>query len=77
MHYNGMVSSTIHQCFKYYKNDQVKNIFVDAKSFTMAEAHYTDTKFYLKDAPIEDAQFAPDTQQQSKQKREKIASGEE
>ena len=55
----------------------MKTIVVDAKPFTMAEAYYTDAKFYLKDAPVEDAQFALDTKQQSKQKGKNVAVEEE
>ena len=43
----------------------------------MAEAHYADAKFYLKDAPVEDAQSALDTKQQSKQKGKNVAVEEE
>ena len=68
IHQNGVVSSTLHQCFKYCKNGEVKTVVVNAKPFTMTEAHYTDAKFYLKDAPVEDARSAPDTTQQSKKK---------
>ena len=74
MHQNGVVSSTLHQCFKYCKNGEVKTVVADAKPFTMAEAHYADAKFYLKDAPVEDAQPAPNTAQQSKRKGKKLLS---
>ncbi|XWS12682.1 hypothetical protein CRYUN_Cryun37aG0111200 [Craigia yunnanensis] len=43
----------------------------------MAEAHYADAKFYLKNAPVEYAQSALNTQQQSKQKEKKVAFEEE
>ena len=43
----------------------------------MVEAHYADAKFYLKDAPLEYAQHALDTKQQSKQKEKKVALEEE
>ena len=59
IHQNGVVSSTLHQCFKYCKNGEVKTVVADAKPFTVAEAHYADAKFYLKDASVEDAQPAP------------------
>ena len=49
------------QHFKYCRNGEVKTVVIDAKPFTMAEAHYADAKFYLKDAPMEDAQPASDT----------------
>ena len=69
IHQNGVVSSTLHQCFKYYRNGEVKTVVADAKPFTMAEAHYANAKFYLKDAPLKNAQSAFDTKQQSKQKK--------
>ena len=43
----------------------------------MVETYYADAKFYLKDAPVEDAQPALDTKQQSKQKENKVAFEEE
>ena len=73
IHQNGVVSSTLHQCFKYCRNGEVKTVVADAKPFTMAEAHYADAKFYLKDALVEDAQSALETKQQSKQKEKKVA----
>ena len=42
IHQNGVVSSTLHQCFKYCRNGKVKTVVADAKPFTMAEAHYAD-----------------------------------
>ena len=66
IHQNGIVSSTLHQCFKYCRNGEVKTVMAEAKPFTVAEAHYADAKFYLKNASVEDAQLAPDTTQQSK-----------
>ena len=62
---------------KYCRNGEVKTIVADAKPFTMAEAHYADAKFYLKDALVENAQSTPDTKQQSKQKEKKVAFEEE
>ena len=55
----------------------MKTVVADAKPFTMAEAHYANAKFYLKDAPLEDAQSALDTKQQSKQKGKNVAFEEE
>ena len=37
----------------------MKTVVADAKPFTVAKAHYVDVKFYLKDAPVEDAKPAP------------------
>ena len=47
IHQNGMVSSTLHQCFKYCRNGQVKTIVADAKPFTSTEAHFANAKFYV------------------------------
>ena len=63
IHQNGAVSSTLYQCFKYYRNGEVETVVADAKPFTMAKAYYADAKFYLKDALVEDAHLAPDTKQ--------------
>ena len=46
MYQNSVVSSILHQCFKYGKNGQV--------------AHFANAKFYLKDVPIEDVQSSLD-----------------
>ena len=73
IHQNGVVSSTLHQCFKYCRDSEVKIVVADAKPFTMAEAHYVDAKLYLKDVLVEDAQPTYDTTQQSKQKGKKVA----
>ena len=53
IHQNGVVSSTFHQCFKYYRNGQVKMIVVDAKPFTSTEAYFTDAKFYVEGTFVE------------------------
>ena len=63
MHQNGMVSSTLYQYFKYYRTGEVKIVVANAKPFTMAEAHYIDAKFYLKDALVENAQPILNSQQ--------------
>ena len=46
IHENGVVSSTLHQCFKYCQNGQVKRVDADSKPFTMAESYFADAKFY-------------------------------
>ena len=60
IHQNGVVSSTLHQCFKYCKNDQVKMVVADSKPFSTTEAHFADAKFYLESAFVEDVQFVLD-----------------
>ncbi|KAL0401717.1 UNVERIFIED_CONTAM: hypothetical protein Slati_4201600 [Sesamum latifolium] len=47
---NFVVPSTWHQCFKYYRNSTVRKVLGDSKSFTEAESHYVDAKYYIKDA---------------------------
>ncbi|KAM2028575.1 hypothetical protein ACFX16_040184 [Malus domestica] len=46
IHENGMVSSTLYQCLKFYR-EGVKVIQGDTKPFTEAELHFTDVKFYM------------------------------
>ncbi|KAA0033245.1 uncharacterized protein E5676_scaffold9G00020 [Cucumis melo var. makuwa] len=47
IHGNGVVTSTLHQCFKFYQ-DGVKKVEADSNPFSEAESHFTDAKFYLK-----------------------------
>ncbi|KAH0650708.1 hypothetical protein KY284_030620 [Solanum tuberosum] len=48
VHENKVIPSTYHQCLKYYENGVAKRIFADDNPFTEVEAHFADTKFYLK-----------------------------
>ena len=47
IHGNGVVSSTLHQCFKYCDGKQVKVVTADLQPFTAAESYFADAKFYL------------------------------
>ncbi|KAA0046770.1 ty3-gypsy retrotransposon protein [Cucumis melo var. makuwa] len=47
IHGNGVVTSILHQCFKFYQ-DGVKKVEVDSNPFLEAESHFVDAKFYLK-----------------------------
>uniref|UniRef100_A0A2N9E6Y6 Uncharacterized protein n=1 Tax=Fagus sylvatica TaxID=28930 RepID=A0A2N9E6Y6_FAGSY len=47
LHENGIVPSTLHQCFKYSDGKQVKKVMADLQPFTEAESHFADAKFYL------------------------------
>ncbi|XP_057775222.1 uncharacterized protein LOC130994205 [Salvia miltiorrhiza] len=47
LHENGVIPSTLHQCFKYYQNGVVRKVVGDHKPFTEAESHFADAKFYL------------------------------
>ncbi|KAI5349399.1 hypothetical protein L3X38_002286 [Prunus dulcis] len=46
VHENGIVPSTLHQCFKFYRGG-VKKILGDVKPFTEAESYFADAKFYI------------------------------
>ncbi|KAG9444838.1 hypothetical protein H6P81_016178 [Aristolochia fimbriata] len=47
LHANGVVPSTLHQCFKYWENGEQKTMYADESLFTEAEASFADAKFYL------------------------------
>ncbi|KAA0051955.1 uncharacterized protein E5676_scaffold409G002330 [Cucumis melo var. makuwa] len=47
IHGNGVVTSTLHQCFKFYQDD-VKKVEADSNSFSEAESQFADANFYLK-----------------------------
>ncbi|XP_071923150.1 uncharacterized protein [Coffea arabica] len=48
IHENEIISSTLHQCFKYCRDGIVKKVAANDKPFTEIETHFTDVKFYLK-----------------------------
>ncbi|KAK4573564.1 hypothetical protein RGQ29_031496 [Quercus rubra] len=48
IHGNGIVPSTLHQCFKYLQNG-IKKVNADLKPFAETEAHFADAKFYVED----------------------------
>ncbi|KAL0456038.1 UNVERIFIED_CONTAM: hypothetical protein Slati_0943000 [Sesamum latifolium] len=50
LHENSVVPSTWHQCFKYCRNGTVRKVLGDSKSFTEAESHFADAKYYIEDA---------------------------
>ncbi|XP_012847343.1 PREDICTED: uncharacterized protein LOC105967287 [Erythranthe guttata] len=47
IHENGIVPSTLHQCFKYLRNGEMMKVDANAKPFTEAESHFADAKLYL------------------------------
>ncbi|XP_024200623.1 uncharacterized protein LOC112203960 [Rosa chinensis] len=53
VHKNGVVPSTLHQCFKFY-NGGVKTVAGDTKPFTEAGSYFVDSKFYRDDEIIEE-----------------------
>ena len=48
IHGNGIVPSTLHQCFKYLQSG-IKKVNADLKRFAKTEAHFVDAKFYVED----------------------------
>uniref|UniRef100_A0A2N9FNB6 Uncharacterized protein n=1 Tax=Fagus sylvatica TaxID=28930 RepID=A0A2N9FNB6_FAGSY len=55
LHENGIVPSTLHQCFKYSDGKQVKKVIADLQPFTEADSHFADAKFYLNCDMVNDA----------------------
>ncbi|KAL7102131.1 hypothetical protein ACP275_08G100100 [Erythranthe tilingii] len=47
LHENGVVPSTLHQCFKYLRNGELMKVDANAKPFTEAESHIADAKLYV------------------------------
>ncbi|KAL9384216.1 hypothetical protein Peur_024539 [Populus x canadensis] len=60
MHENGIISSTLHQCFKYCRDGQIRKIVADTDPFTITEAHFADAKFYFKSNVMEELRSPPD-----------------
>ena len=44
LHENGVIPSTLHQCFKFYRGG-VKKVVADTKPFTEVESYFADAKF--------------------------------
>ncbi|KAA0067355.1 uncharacterized protein E5676_scaffold1704G00080 [Cucumis melo var. makuwa] len=47
IHGNGVVTSTLHPCFKFYQ-DGIKKVEADSNLFSEVESHFAYAKFYLK-----------------------------
>ena len=47
IHKNRVITSTLHQCFKFSKQG-IRKANADTKSFSKAELHFVDAKFYTK-----------------------------
>ena len=48
IHGNGIVPSTLHQCFKFLQSG-IKKVNADLKPFAEIEAHFANAKFYVED----------------------------
>ncbi|KAA0059652.1 gag protease polyprotein [Cucumis melo var. makuwa] len=51
IHENGIVTSTLHQCFKFYKQG-IRKVDADSRPFTKVESHFVDAKFYTKSEDV-------------------------
>ncbi|KAA0025450.1 ty3-gypsy retrotransposon protein [Cucumis melo var. makuwa] len=51
IHENGIVTSMLHQCFKFYKQG-IRKVDADSRPFTKAESHFVDAKFYTKSEDV-------------------------
>jgi hypothetical protein len=49
LHENGVVPSTLHQCFKYSHGGEVKCVVDIKESFSIEESYYTDVRFYFEE----------------------------
>ncbi|KAL4201677.1 hypothetical protein AMTRI_Chr02g217350 [Amborella trichopoda] len=49
LHDQGVVLSTLHQCFKYSRDGRQHTVYADKISFPVAETHYADAKYYFTD----------------------------
>ncbi|GAA0170942.1 hypothetical protein LIER_25093 [Lithospermum erythrorhizon] len=48
IHSSNAVSSTLHQCLKYYKDGMEKTVQADENPFAVEEFHFADAKYYKK-----------------------------
>ena len=64
---NMVVPSILHQCFKYYKNGEVRRVMVDTNPFNEAESHYADAKFYFEAITDDEIQVKVDSENQLKE----------
>ena len=70
IHGNGVVPSTLHQCFKCCDGKQVKVVTANLQPFTAAESHFADAKFYLDcDATYDVPQEASIEKKKAKRKK--------
>ena len=53
---NGVIPSTLHQCFKFYRG--VKKLEADTKPFTKVKSYFADAKFYTKNNVIQEVLYA-------------------
>ena len=53
LHENGVIPSTLHQCFKFYQGG-VKKVEADTKPFTEVESYFANAKFYIENDVIQE-----------------------
>ena len=52
LHENGVIPSTLHQCFKFYKGG-VNKVEVGTKPFIEVESYFANIKFYIENDAME------------------------
>lgn len=77
LHKNGVVPSTLHQCFKYCRNGIVKKDVTDDKPFTEAESYFADAKFYLANIVVKELQHVVSSSTCKSQKDNEVQIGED
>ncbi|PIM97563.1 hypothetical protein CDL12_29966 [Handroanthus impetiginosus] len=55
LHENGVIRSTLHQCFKYVRDGIIMKVDTDTKPFTDAESYFADAKLYLDPDSVKEA----------------------
>ena len=78
IHGNGVVPSTLHQCFKYCDGKQIKVVTADLQPFTATESHFADAKFYLDNNTTSDVpqeEFAEKKKEKRKEGGEPLTKG--
>ncbi|KAJ8615256.1 hypothetical protein MRB53_034628 [Persea americana] len=66
LHENGIIPSTLHQCFKYFCKGIQKKVIADENPFTKAESYFADAKFYIGCETINKIEEDPQTKSSKK-----------
>ena len=65
---NMVVPSTLHQCFKDYKNGEVRRVMSDTNPFNEVESYYADAKFYFETTIDDKIKVEVDSENQHKRR---------
>ena len=66
LHENGIIHSTLHQCFKYLCKGIQKKVIADENPFTKAESYFADAKFYIGCETMNKIEHDPQTKSSKK-----------